>query len=190
MTERAARRPSVRQSQLRQLETPAVLGPVTDLHTERLTLHPVDTAEAERIVARQRGPEDSWARDFPFDGDVIGVTAFLRAVAANGDQRPFGHYRITRTADGQAIGGIGFKGQPVNGSVEIGYGLVPSARGNGYAAEAAQAFVALARQQGLSCIVADTDEDNIASQRTLERVGFTQTGTNGDLCRYTIVLVA
>jgi RimJ/RimL family protein N-acetyltransferase len=163
---------------------------VTDLHTERLILHPIDTDEAERIVARRRGPEDFWAQDFPFDGDVIGLTAFLRATAANGDQRPFGHYRITRTADGQAIGGIGFKGRPDNGSVEIGYGLVPSARGNGYAAEAARALVALARQQGLSRIVADTDEDNVASQRTLERAGFTQTGANGDLYRYAIVLVA
>ena len=163
---------------------------MTALHTERLILHSIDAAEAERIVARQRGPEDSWAQDFPFGGDVIGLTAFLRATAANGDQRPFGHYRITRTADGLAIGGIGFKGRPDNGSVEIGYGLVPSARGNGYAAEAAQALVALARQQGLSRIVADTDEDNIASQRTLERAGFTQTGTNGDLYLYAIVLVA
>ena len=67
---------------------------------------------------------------------------------------------------------------------------MPSARGNGYAAEAAQAVVALARQQGLSRIVAGTDEDNIASQRTLERAGFTQTGTNGDLYLYAIVLVA
>lgn len=130
------------------------------------------------------------ALDFPFDGDVIGLTAFLQATAANGDQRPFGHYLITRAADGLAIGGIGFKGQPDNGSVEIGYGLAPSARGDGYAAEAARALVVLARQQGLARIVADTDEDNIASQRTLERAGFTQTGTNGDLCLYAIVLVA
>jgi len=114
--------------------------PVTDLHTERLILQPIDAVE--RIVARRRAPHDSWARDFPFEGDVIGLTAFLRATAANGDQRPFGHYRITRAAGGQAIGGIGFKGQPDNGSVEIGYGLVPSARGHGYAAEAAQALVA------------------------------------------------
>ena len=178
------------QNQLRQLLPPAVLGVVTDLHPERLILHPIDTAEAERIVARQRGPEDSWEQDFPFDGDVIGITAFLQATAAGGDQRPFGHYRVSRAVDGLAIGGIGFKGQPANGSVEIGYGLVPSARGNGYATEAVRALVALARQQGLARIVADTHEDNIASQRTLERAGFTHTGTNGDLYIYAIALVA
>ncbi|MDQ2737629.1 MAG: GNAT family N-acetyltransferase [Actinomycetota bacterium] len=154
------------------------------MHTERLILRSIDTDEAERIVARQPETQDSWARDFPFEGDVIGVTMFLRATAALGDQYPFGHYTVVRAGDGQAIGGIGFKGQPDDGSVEIGYGLARSARGNGYAAEAARALVKLAREQGLSRIVANTDKDNTASQRTLEHAGFTKTGTNEDLLLY------
>ncbi|MDN5768628.1 MAG: GNAT family N-acetyltransferase, partial [Humibacillus sp.] len=81
---------------------------MTDLHTERLTLRPIDTDEAERIVARRPAPQDSWAPDFPFDGDVVGVTMFLRTATAHGDQHPFGHYVIVRTADGQAIGGVGY----------------------------------------------------------------------------------
>jgi RimJ/RimL family protein N-acetyltransferase len=105
---------------------------MTDLQTPRLSLHAIDIAEGERIVARRPAAEDAWAKDYPFDGDVIGVTAFLRATAAHGEQRPFGCYQITRTADGKAIGGIGFKGQPIDGCVEVGYGLAPSARGNGY----------------------------------------------------------
>ena len=52
-----------------------------------------------------------------------------------------GYYRITRLADGRAVGGIGFKGQPDGGCVEIGYGLAPSARGHGYAAEAVVALL-------------------------------------------------
>ncbi|WP_367652449.1 GNAT family N-acetyltransferase [Intrasporangium sp.] len=87
---------------------------------------------------------DRWAADFPFDGDVLGATAYLRATAEHGDQRPWGFYRITRAADGQAIGGIGFKGQPEDGCVEVGYGLAPSARGHGYAAEALAALISLA----------------------------------------------
>ncbi|MEV4620633.1 GNAT family N-acetyltransferase [Asanoa sp. NPDC049573] len=146
------------------------------LRTPRLSLHAIDTAEGERIVARSAAAGDVWADDYPFDGDVGGVTAFLRNSAANGEQRPFGHYRITRSADGQAIGGIGFKGQPVDGCVEIGYGLSPSARGNGYAAEALVALLDLAAEHGLSRVVADTTEDNVASQKTLERAGFRRTG--------------
>ncbi|MER6593167.1 GNAT family protein [Micromonospora purpureochromogenes] len=163
---------------------------MTDLRTPRLCLHAIDTAEGERIVGRRAGAGDAWAEDFPFDGDVIGVTAFLTATAAHGDQRPFGHYRITRTADGKAVGGIGFKGQPDDGCVEVGYGLAPSARGHGYAAEALVALLNVAAGHGLSRVVADTTGDNVASQRTLERAGFRPIGTNGDLYRYEILLDA
>lgn len=161
---------------------------MTDLRTERLILHPVGVDAAERIVARNPSGDDAWADDFPFEGDIMGVTMFLRATRAHGDQHPFGHHVVIRTADGLAIGGIGFKGRPVDGTAEIGYGLVASARGNGFAAEAARALVDLARAHGLSRVVADTDADNIASRRTLERAGFTTTGTDGALVRYAVDL--
>lgn len=161
---------------------------MTELRTERLTLRPIDAEEAGRIVSRRPGPQDSWAADFPFDGDVVGVTMFLRATAAHGDQRPFGHYVVHRSADGLAIGGIGFKGRPEQGTAEIGYGLVPSARGHGYAAEAARALVTLAGEHGCSRVVADTDRHNIASRRTLERAGFARTGAAGDLDLYALEL--
>lgn len=161
---------------------------VTDLHTQRLVLHPVDVAEGARITARRPGDDDRWAADFPFDGDVIGATAYLRATAEHGEQRPFGFYRITRAADGQAIGGIGFKGQPRDGSVEVGFGLAPSARGNGYAAEALIALLIVAADHGLDRAVADTDRGNIASQRTLERAGFRRLRSRGCLYSYEVVL--
>lgn len=157
---------------------------MTDLHTERLTLRPITVDEAERIVARQPAPQNAWAPDFPFDGDVVGLTMFLRATTAHGDLHPFGHYVIVRTADGHAIGGIGFKGRPDHGTVEIGFGLVPSGRGQGFASEAVRALVNVARDHGLSRIVADTDRGNIASQRTLEHAGFVTTGTDEDLFLY------
>lgn len=96
--------PKVAKIDLYEVSRVALLLLVTELQTPRLCLHAIDTAEGERIVGRRAGAEDTWAEDFPFDGDLIGVTAFLTATAARGDQRPFGHYRITRTADGKAIG--------------------------------------------------------------------------------------
>jgi RimJ/RimL family protein N-acetyltransferase len=161
---------------------------VTDVRTTRLLLHPIDAAEGERIVAGIAGPDDSWAPDFPFDGDVRAVGGFLRATAASGEQQPFGFYRITRRADGRAIGGIGFKGRPVGGCVEIGYGLTPSARGDGYAAEAVVALLALATEHGLSKVIADTTLDNIASQRTLIRAGFRLVGADDELQQYEALL--
>jgi RimJ/RimL family protein N-acetyltransferase len=154
---------------------------MTDIRTARLLLHAIDVAEAERIVAATPGPADAWADDYPFEGDVAAVTMFLRATAAGGEQRPFGYYRITRVADGRAIGGVGFKGRPDGGQVEIGYGLAPSARGHGYAAEAVIALVGIAAEHGLTAVLADTEIDNIASQRTLERAGFRLVRSDGEL---------
>jgi RimJ/RimL family protein N-acetyltransferase len=161
---------------------------MTDVRTSRLQLHAIDVAEAERIVARSAGPADAWADDFPFEGDVGAVGGFLRATAARGEQRPFGYYRITRLADGRAVGGIGFKGQPDGGCVEIGYGLAPSARGHGYAAEAVVALVAMAADHGLSRVIADTTVDNSASQRTLIQAGFRLAGPDGELHPYEALL--
>ncbi|NHA67421.1 GNAT family N-acetyltransferase [Phycicoccus flavus] len=156
--------------------------------TARLTLEAADVAEAERIVARRPGRSDRWAEDFPFDGDVLAATMLLLQSADHGDPAPFGHYVVRRRADGLAVGGIGFKGPPVDGEVEIGYGLVPSARGHGFAAEAVAAVVGVAREQGLTRVVADTDLGNIASQRTLERAGFTETGREHGIVLYELVL--
>jgi RimJ/RimL family protein N-acetyltransferase len=152
-----------------------------------LHLHAIDVAEGERIAARSPGPGDVWAEDFPFEGDVGAVRSFLR-VSAGMEQRPFGYYRITRLADGHAIGGIGFKGRPAGGCVEIGYGLAPSGRGSGYAAEAAAALLGLAAHHGMTRVVAATTPDNVASVRTLVRAGFRLVTTDGEFCRYEVLL--
>jgi RimJ/RimL family protein N-acetyltransferase len=157
---------------------------MTDLRTLRLHLHAIDVAEAERIVARSAGPADTWAEDFPFGGDVDAVEGFLAATTAHGEQRPFGYYRITRVADGCTIGGLGFKGPPDHDCVEIGYGLAPSSRGHGYAAEAVVALLTVAADNGLSRVIAETTPDNIASQRTLIRAGFRLAHTDPELHRY------
>jgi RimJ/RimL family protein N-acetyltransferase len=159
-----------------------------DLRTSRLQLHAINVAEAERIFARTAGPDDVWADDFPFEGDVGAVGGFLRSTAAFGEQQPFGYYRITRLSDGRAIGGIGFKGQPDGGCVEIGYGLVPSARGHGYASEAVIALLSVTVDHGLSKVIADTTLDNIASQRTLIRAGLRLASTDAEHHHYEVFL--
>jgi RimJ/RimL family protein N-acetyltransferase len=163
---------------------------VTDIRTSRLELHAIDVPEAERIVARSAGPADTWADDYPFEGDVGAVGGFLRATATHGEQRPFGYYRITRLADGRAIGGLGFKGRPEGGRVEIGYGLAPSARGHGYAAEAVVGLLTVAAGHGLSRVLADTTLDNVASQRTLIRAGFRLVSTDAELHHYDVLVGA
>ena len=72
-----------------------------------------------------------------------------------GEQRPFGCYRITRLADGRAVGVIGFKGQPDGGCVDIAYGLAlgprPRLRRGG-----SRPLLAMAAGHGVSRVIADT----------------------------------
>lgn len=145
---------------------------MTDLHTDRLTLHLLTVEEGRRIVDATPGEQDTWAEDFPMQDDRDGVKGFLGAAEAGHDAGPFGCYRIDR--DGAAIGTIGFYGPPdEEGQVMFGYGLVPAARGNGYATEALAGLVAFCRAHAeVRAMVADTDTDNTASQRVLDKTGF------------------
>ena len=155
-----------------------------DSQSARLSLHAVDGPEARRIDDRAPRDGDAWAADYPFEGDLAAIGSLLRATAEDGEQRPFGYYQVRRRSDGLAIGGVGFKGPPESGVVEIGYGLVPSARGHGYATEAVSALVQIAAGLGVTRIRADTDPDNVASQRTLEKAGFRRVEAVSDLCHY------
>jgi [ribosomal protein S5]-alanine N-acetyltransferase len=79
------------------------------------------------------------------------------------------------------IGTVGLKGRPVDGEVEVGYSLVPSARGQGHATEAVRAVVAACRaKDGIRRIVATTLEDGHASIAVLERVGFVADGPGAE----------
>ncbi|MDQ0229311.1 GNAT family N-acetyltransferase [Metabacillus malikii] len=71
------------------------------------------------------------------------------------------------------IGDMGFKGGPNNeGDLEIGYSIVPSYQGNGYATEMGRAMIEWGmRQEGVKRITATCDSDNLASKRVLEKLG-------------------
>lgn len=67
-----------------------------------------------------------------------------------------------------------FKGEPdETGTVEIGYGTYPAFQRQGYMAEIVGGLVRWAGQQpGVRRVVADTNVENVASQRVLEKNGF------------------
>src|SRR5580692_2353594 len=148
-----------------------------DLATKRLVLHLMTVSEAEQVLAGEPGSGARWAPGYPTVGDVIAARRFLGACASTGDPQLFGNYEIRRREDGQAIGGVGFHGPAdENGSVTIGYGLIPSARGQGYASEALRGLLLFARGHGVTCVKGDTDHDNIASQHVMLAAGMRLTG--------------
>ncbi|MEU1125010.1 GNAT family N-acetyltransferase [Streptomyces sp. NPDC005899] len=98
------------------------------------------------------------------------VSRFLATCANTGGPQPLGHYAIRRREDGLTTGGLGFHG-PVDadGSVS-GYGLIPSARGKGYASEALHELLLLARASGATRVKGDAGH-NIASQCVMAAAG-------------------
>ena len=101
----------------------------------------------------------------------------LQAAALPSDER-FGVWVMIERESQSVVGDIGFIGPPdEDGSVEVGYSVIPARRRRGYATEAARAIVAWALDEpGVKVVVAGCDRDNAPSIRTLERVGFRRTG--------------
>jgi RimJ/RimL family protein N-acetyltransferase len=160
---------------------------MSDLVTARLVLHPMSVIEAERVVAAEPDDGARWALGYPAEGDVAGAREFLRTCANTGDPQPFGAYQIFRRQDGHAIGGLGFRGVvDENGSVTIGYGLIPSARGKGYASEALRGLLLFARAHGIACVEGDTTHDNTASQHVMTAVGMRLVAEDERLKHYKI----
>ncbi|WP_327280136.1 GNAT family N-acetyltransferase [Streptomyces sp. NBC_01205] len=131
----------------------------------------------------------AWAEDGPGEG-TRAAAAMVAEAREEGTHRPgWGAYAIVRTQDRRAIGGIGFHGAPdADGHAEVGYDLVPSARGNGYATDALNGLTAWAfGQPGVTALHASVDEDNAPSHGVVGRAGFVRTGsTEGGLARYTL----
>ncbi|MFC6356239.1 GNAT family N-acetyltransferase [Luethyella okanaganae] len=162
-----------------------------DTLTDRLVLRPFTIEEAERVLAGVPGPEDRWEGGYPFADELDVVRMFLRIVDEQGDPAPFGPYIIRRRDDTAAIGGIGFFGAPdSDGVVEFGYGLVPAARGKGFATEAVCAALVLASENGALLARAETTSDNPASLRVLEKAGMCEVGRRDDTVVFEVSLSA
>jgi RimJ/RimL family protein N-acetyltransferase len=91
---------------------------------------------------------------------------------------------LLRTADGglQAIGYLNFHAGPdERGMVEVGYTLLPEARGHGYAIEAVRAAFEWAKQiHGIRLFRASVAPDNERSLNLIAKLGFRQTGEQWD----------
>jgi len=156
----------------------------------RLILRPWPCDAVRAITAGDR--LDDWAVDYPGDGDVV-IAGLLRgaqeaaggpgAGRAGGDaaDEAWGHRQVVERASGLVVGGIGFFGPPHGGEVEIGYGIVPSRQGSGYATEALRAMIAMAwADSRVLTVAAGTDPGNAASQRVLAKAGFRQISAAGE----------
>ncbi len=114
----------------------------------------------------RRRPE--WHPDFPRTDDVDAATLW-----AEGD--PWGPRSIVRGRT--VLGSIGFFGPPAPAEdgvleTEVGYGLVPEARGWGFATEALTVMLEAADAAGVR-VRASVSPENATSLKVLAKNGFT-----------------
>ncbi len=118
------------------------------------------------LRAGRRRPE--WHADFPRTDDVDAASLWVEG-------GPWGPRSIVR---GQTVlGSIGFFGAPGDAEdgvpeTEVGYGLVPEARGWGFATEALTAMLAAADAAGVR-VRASVSPGNATSLKVLAKNGFT-----------------
>lgn len=139
----------------------------TDLITDRLVLRPWSTDEIAAVVGDFRMA--GWASDFPAEGDVV-----IAGVIAGQSDEPheYGHRLIVERQSGLVVGSISLLWPPNDGALEVGYGIVASRRGRGYASEATRALVEFAlRSPDVDTVYADVELANPASVRVLEKAG-------------------
>ena len=102
---------------------------------------------------------------------------WLALLEKSSEQDPWVHGFHVLDDEGQVVGLGSFKGPPSGGIVEIAYAIVPGQQRKGYATQAARGLVSFA----FACdqvhkVIAHTLPDGVASQRVLQKSGFTKVG--------------
>lgn len=151
-----------------------------DLRTARLILRPWTDGDLAAVRTGRRQPH--WAADFPAEGDTV-IAGHL---TENPQQRhEFGQRQILERDSGLVVGSLGLFWPPADGALEIGYGIVASRRGRGYATEATRALVAFAfTAPGVRTVHATVERTNPASGRVLQKAGLTRCGGDATTTRY------
>ncbi|MFD5099849.1 GNAT family N-acetyltransferase [Streptomyces albidochromogenes] len=153
-----------------------------DVVTKRLVLRPWARSEAIAVLDDTR--PSHWADDFPAEGDRVVAGLFEQYPDWLG---PYGHRLVIERDSGLVVGSIGLFWPPSEGVLEIGYGIVVSRRGRGYAPEATQALADFALTlPDVHTVSADVELSNPASVRVLEKAGFRRWTTGENVVKFRI----
>jgi RimJ/RimL family protein N-acetyltransferase len=150
-------------------------------------MHNFDMFRTDRLSAERLRPEhfnDYWRMysDHRVTATLGGIRSeeetreMLRRSLEHWERHGFGLWIFRDATEGQFVGRAGLRYAPVEGKdeVELAYALMSEYWGRGLATEMARACVRVGFEQlGLADVVAFTLTINLASQRVMQKVGFT-----------------
>ena len=142
------------------------------VETERMYLYSLSDEEMRLVIEKESDPEMKQAYMEMLEGSL-----------SNSDKRIW--YAIwnmeLKDDSGIIVGDFCFKGLSDDGVIEIGYGLKEEYRHHGYMTEAVKVITEWAlSQDGVKQVEAETDAENIASQKVLLQSGFISNGKMGE----------
>ncbi|QRH03602.1 GNAT family N-acetyltransferase [Shewanella litorisediminis] len=147
------------------------------IFTERLTLREFNLTDADDILALLTTPD--FIRNIGDRGvkDLESAHTYLKdGPIKSYREHGFGLWRIGLAEDDRFIGTCGLILRDTLPAVDIGYALLPTFYGQGFAIEAARACMATRLDFGLEQVIAIVAEDNLPSQRLLEKLGMQFSG--------------
>lgn len=140
------------------------------IETNRLKIYPASEEQMKAFIAEE-----------PVDELKAAYTEMLNGCLTHPNQWEWYAIWMIELKDGTHIGELCFKGIDESGTTEIGYGIGDNYQGYGYATEAVTAVSSWAlEQEAISNVVAEVEQDNIASIRVLEKSGFELSGKVGE----------
>ena len=142
------------------------------VETERMYLYSLSNEEMRLVIEKESDLEMKQAYAEMLEGSL-----------SNPDKRRW--YAIwnmeLKDESGIIVGDFCFKGLSDDGVIEIGYGLKEEYRHHGYMTEAVKVITEWAlSQDGVKQVEAETDAENIASQKVLLQSGFISNGKMGE----------
>jgi RimJ/RimL family protein N-acetyltransferase len=147
------------------------------IDTEHLRLRRLRPSDEPDLVALDGDPEVMKYVGSPPGPRAAHDTAERMRQWMRAEHDPLGFWVVESRAEGRFLGLCALIRMPAGDDIELAYRVARAAWGRGIASEAAGALVdhALATL-GLPRLVAVTYPDNRASQRVLEKLGFTRDG--------------
>ncbi len=139
------------------------------LETDRIRIYPASREQMENSILAEK--DDDLKKAY---GEM------LEGCLAHADQWDWYAMWEIEKKDGTHIGDLCFKGLEEK-NPEIGYGIMDEFQGQGYATEAVRLAVEWAfSHPEIIAVEAETDPDNVASQKVLTKCGFEANGEIGE----------
>lgn len=144
----------------------------TIIETERLALRRMTPDDADALFAVLGDPVSMKYYPSAFSRDDVNewIARWVASCAENG----YGLYAMVLKSTGEVIGDCGHARQEVDGvtEIEIGYHVLRSLQGQGYATEAARACVAYGFEKlGVERLISLIRPENLPSRRVAEKAG-------------------